>query len=76
MLNLEHKHPDLYQQFYDGLFTVAKANNPFSLIVFDHNHEQLNKELKIHGGVLNLNDDYAFTEWSVAGPEVAGDCRV
>ena len=71
MLNLEYKHPDLYKQFDDGFFTVAKTNNPFSLIGFDHNHEQLNKELKMHRGNLNLGDECVFTEWSVAGPEVA-----
>ena len=41
------------------------------MIGFDHNHEQLNKELKMHGGNLNLSDECAFTEWSVAGPEIA-----
>ena len=71
MLYLEYKHPDLYKQFADGFFTVA-TNNPFSLIRFDHNLEQLNKELKMHGGILNLSDECVFTEWSVAGPEVAG----
>ena len=43
----------------------------FSSIGFDQNHEQQNKELKMHGGTLNLNDECIFTKWSVAGPEVA-----
>ncbi len=64
------KHPYLYKQFAEGFFTT-KMQNPFSLIGFDQNHEQQNKELKMHGGALNLNDEYVFTEWSVAGPEVA-----
>ena len=71
MLNLPMKHPHLYKQFADGFFTIAKTHNPFSLIGFDQNHEQQNKELKMHGGTLNLNDECVFTEWSVAGPEVA-----
>ena len=66
-----YKHPDLYKQLADGFFTVAKTNNPFSLIGFELNHEQLNKELKMHGGILNLSDECVFTELSVAGPEVA-----
>lgn len=71
MLNLQQKHPNLHKQFVDGFFTVAKSRNPFSLIGFDQNHEQQNKELKMHGGTLNLNDECIFTEWSVAGPEIA-----
>ena len=71
ILNLQIKHPDLYKQFAEGLFTIAKTNNPFSLIAFDQNHEQQNKELKIHGGTLNLTDDCIFKEWFVAGPEIA-----
>ena len=63
--NLEYKHADLYKQFADGFVTVAKTNNPFSYIGFDHNHEQLNKELKMHDGILNLSDEYVFAEWSV-----------
>ena len=55
-------HSDLYKQFDYGFFTVAKTNNPFSLIGFDNNHEQLNKELKMHGGILNLSDECVFTE--------------
>jgi len=41
------------------------------MLRFDHNHEKQNKELKMHGGTLNLNDECIFTEWSVAAPEVA-----
>ena len=70
MLSLQNKHSDLYKQFADGFFTIAKTHNPFSLIGFDHNHEQENKELQMHGGTLNLSDECVFTEWSVAGPEV------
>ncbi len=32
MINLQDKHPVLYKQFADGFFTVAKTQNPFSLI--------------------------------------------
>ena len=71
MLNLLQKHPDLHKLFADGLFTVAKTHNTFPLIGFDQNHEQLNKELKMNGGTLNLSDDCIFTEWPVAGTEIA-----
>ena len=73
MLNLQIKHTDLYNHFAEGFFVIiviAKTQNPFSLIGFNQNHEQQNKELKIHGGNLNLNDECIFTEWSDAGTEV------
>ena len=63
MLNLQIKHPNLYKLFADGFFTVAKTRNPFSLIGFDHNHEQQNKELKMHGGTLDFSEECVFTEW-------------
>ena len=62
MFNLPMKHPHLYKQFADGFFTNAMTCSPFSLIGFDQNHEQQNKELKIHSGTLNLNDECIFTE--------------
>ena len=37
---------------------------------WDQIHEQQNKELKMHGGTLNLSDESVFTEWAVAGPEI------
>ena len=45
--------------------TVAKTNNPFSLLGFDHNHKQLNKELKMHDWIINLSDECVLTELSV-----------
>ena len=70
-MNVRVKHPALNRQFADGFFTIAKTQNPFSMIGFDQNHEQQNKGLKMHGGNLNLCDECVFTEWAVAGPEFA-----
>ena len=70
-MNVRVKHPDPYRPFADGFVTIAKTQNPFSMIGFDQNHEQQNKELKMHGGTLNLSDECVFTEWAVAGPEIA-----
>ncbi len=72
-MNLPIKHPHLYKQFADGFFTIAETCNTFSLIGFDQNHEQQNKELRMHCGTLNLNDECIFTEWSVAGPRVIAE---
>ena len=41
------------------------------MIGFDQKHEQQNKELKMHGATVNLSDKCVFTEWTVAGPEIA-----
>ena len=71
MMNVRVKHPALYRQFADGFFTIAKTQNPFAMIGFDQTHEQQNKELKMHGGTLNLSDECVFTKWAVAGPEIA-----
>ena len=71
MMNVRVKHPALYRQFADGFFTIAKTQNPFAMIGFDQTHEQQNKELKVHGGTLNLSDECVFTKWAVAGPEIA-----
>ena len=70
-MNVRVKHPALYRQFSDGFFTIAKTQNLFSMIGFYQNHEQQNKELKMHGGNLNLSDECVFTEWAVVGPEIA-----
>ena len=43
MMNVRVKHPYLYRQFADGFITIARRQNPFSMIGFDQNHEQQNK---------------------------------
>ena len=71
MVNVRVKHPALYRQFADGFFTIAKTQNPFSMIGFDQKPEQQNKELMMRGATLNLSDECVFKEWAVAGPEIA-----
>ena len=53
MLNLSLNHPELLHEFSEGFFTVAKKQNPFSMIGFDHNHEQENKALKVDGRAVD-----------------------
>ena len=71
MVNVRVKHPALYRQFADGFFTIAKTQNSFSMIGFDQKPERQNKGLKMRGATLNLSDECVFTEWAVAGPEIA-----
>ena len=71
MMNVRLKHPALYGQFADGFLTIAKTQNPFSIIGFDQKPEQQNKELKMHGATLKLSDVCVFAEWALARPEIA-----
>ena len=64
------KTPVSLNHFAECFFAIAKDTNPFLLIGFEQNHEQQNKELKIHGENLSLNDECIFIEWSVAGPAI------
>ena len=41
------------------------------MIGFDQKPEQQNKELMMRGATLNLSDKCLFTEWAVAGSEIA-----
>ena len=52
-------HPMMYKEFLLGKFTVRKTARQFSDIGLDHGHEQENKDLKGHAGVIGLthNDD-------------------
>ena len=75
MMNVRVKHPALYRQFADGFFTIAETQNPFSMIGFDQQPDQQNKELKMHGATLNLSGECVFAEWAVAGPEMTGSSR-
>ena len=79
-MNVRVKHPALYNiiQFANGFFTIAKTQNPSSMIGYDQKPEHQNKELKIRGATLNLSDEClnlsdecVFTEWAVAGPAIA-----
>ena len=60
---------DILLQFFWG--RILYSLDCFSMIGFDQKHEQQNKELNMHGGNLNLSDECVFTEWDVAGPEIA-----
>ena len=67
MMNVRVKHPALYRQFADGFFTIAKTQNPFSMIGFDQNPDQQNKKLQMHGATLNLSGNDRVTTKLEAG---------
>lgn len=72
MAELPTKHPNVYQEFMDGHFTVQKTKRVFSAIPIDQAHEQNNACVKGDGGAVGLTDNPgALRRWMVAGPEVA-----
>ena len=72
MVTLQDIHPDVYEQFKEGSFTAQKSNRKFSHIGLDHNHEQLNAEIKGVGGAIGLTEnDASLAKWLIAGPEVS-----
>ena len=55
MKMLEITEPGLYQVFNEfGCFIVSRTKKPFSSLGLDQRHEQHNKDVKGHGGVLGL----------------------
>ena len=72
MVTLQNRHPDAYEQFCQGKFTVNKSHHPFSRIPLDESHEQNNAIVKGDGGAVGLTENpSALLRWMVAGPEMA-----
>ncbi len=47
MVTLQETHPDIYEQFTaKGFFTAQKSNRKFFRIGLDHNHEEINANIK------------------------------
>ena len=69
---LSTRHPDVYQEFLSGKFTVQKTNRKFSSMATDQAHEQNNKLVKEEGGAIGiLQSPKALMQWMEAGPEIA-----
>jgi len=72
MVALSHLHPEMYQEFMKGHFTVQKTKHAFSKIAIDQAHEQNNVVVKNDGGVIGLSEfPCALQRWMVSGPEMA-----
>ena len=65
MNELKNIDPEIWHFFQQGNFSVNKSPHPFSAIGADHGIEQLNRELKVVGGVkgllMNKNALHRFT---------------
>ena len=46
MIELESKHPEIWQKFNEGYFVVQKSSHVFSTIALDQAHEQVNAVIK------------------------------
>ena len=72
MVLLRNTHPDIYEEFCKGKFTVNKSNRPFSRMPLDESHEQNNACVNGNGGAVGLTESpVALLRWMVAGPEMA-----
>ena len=68
MVTLSHLHPQIYEEFRKGHFTVQKTNHSFSKIALDHAHEQNNAIVKDDGGAVGLTESpAALQRWMVSG---------
>ena len=56
MAQLQHRHPEVLQEFRRGNFVVQKSGKKFSLILKDPSHEQTTRLCKSASGVANLFD--------------------
>ena len=53
---LHQQHPEVYNEFMRGRFTVQKTSRYFSRISDDQAHEQNNKIVKGNGGAIGIFD--------------------
>ena len=66
------RNPDIYNEFQNGKFVIAKTLNAFSKMAIDQAHEQENERIKGDGGAVGLTEDpAALLRWMIVGPEVA-----
>ena len=54
---LPFTHPGTYRYFSRGYFAVHKTTELFSVIAFDHAHEQENAKVKVEGGTVCLTEN-------------------
>ena len=55
MHGLEKTDPVVWKAFCDGEFAVQVCPIPFVALGMDHKGEQINKQLKIDGGIIDIS---------------------
>ena len=69
---LPDTHPDVFQRFQEGQFTIKKSARVFSNMAKDQAHEQNNKLVKIDGGDIGImENDTALLNWAISGPQIS-----
>ena len=72
MHNLQNTDPIIWEAFQQGGFSVAKTSIPFTAIGMDHAGEQINKILKIEGGIVGISrNENARTRYFLTAPIIA-----
>ena len=72
MYALESSDPLIWEAFNDGEFAVQTNEIPFTGIGMDHRGEQVNKVLKIEGGVVGISrNENARTRYMLNAPVLA-----
>ena len=57
MAELSQQHPEIYDEFKAGHFTVQKTKSPFSPILLGQVDEQNNARVKADGDAVGLTDN-------------------
>ena len=72
MYTLKRMDPIVWEAFSDGEFAVQRNKIPFTGIGMDHRGEQVNKILKIDGGIVGIShNENACTRFMLSAPIIA-----
>ena len=72
MSQLQQNHPDVYEEFLKGIFSVQKSNRKFSRIAADQNHDQITAKIKGVGGAIGLTEKgTTLQRWLICDPEIS-----
>ena len=72
MSQLQQNHPDVYEEFLKGIFSVQKSNRKFSRIAADQNHDQITAKIKGVGGAIGLAEKGTTVQrWLICDPEIS-----
>ena len=77
MQELRTKHPQTWKELEEGNLSVSRSNISFVSIGADHACEHINRQLKMHGGLIGIsNNANARQRFFMAAPELSCLSRV
>ena len=72
MKSLSDSDPDIYKEFISGNWVVNKNSIPFCAIGADHALEQVNRMMKVSGGLVGITQNSnALAKFFLAAPELS-----